>query len=129
VIVGIGVDIISVKRVNSMLSKYGDRFIERVFVKEEADYCRCMKHSAEHFAARFAAKEAVAKALGTGFGRGVGLKDIAVIRTASGQPRVRLIGGAARAAGRMGVDEVYLTLSHSRTEAIAFAVAEGHVTR
>ena len=123
-IVGVGVDVVSVERIRGMLSRHGERFIRRTFTAAEAAYCGEQKHDAEHFAARFAAKEAVAKALGTGIARGVGWKDIEVVRRPSGRPGVRLLGDAVALAERLGVGEIHVSLSHSRTDAIAFVVAE-----
>jgi len=124
VIVGVGVDVMSIERFAKSIERYGGRILERVFTEGEREYCLRMKNSAEHFAARFAAKEAVSKALGTGVCRGVGWKEIEVVREPSGRPTARLTGGAAAAARRIGADVVHISLTHSREQAVAFAVAE-----
>jgi len=124
VIVGLGVDILSVERFEKSLERYGERIIRRVFTESEREYCSKMKHSAEHFAARFAAKEAVSKALGTGVCRGVSWKEMEVARLPSGKPTIKLTGGAEEAARRIGADIIHITMTHSRTQSVAFAVAE-----
>ena len=123
-IVGVGVDLMSVERFAKSIAQYGERILERVFTGGEREYCRRMRNSAEHFAARFAAKEAVSKALGTGVCRGVGWKEIEVVRERSGRPTIKLTGGGAEAAARIGADIIHISLTHSRTQAAAFAVAE-----
>ena len=114
-----GVDFIEIDRVASVLDRYGDRFLRRVFTPGEIAYCR---GRAPNLAARFAAKEAVMKSLGTGF-RGVGWRDVEVVRAPSGAPSPRLHGRARRRAERLGVTEIAITLSHSRDYAMVVAVA------
>ncbi|MDP6132169.1 MAG: holo-ACP synthase [Dehalococcoidia bacterium] len=118
-----GVDIIEIPRVGRVLERYGRRFLERVFTPGEIAYCR---ERPPNLAARFAAKEATMKALGTG-NRGVGWKDIEVVRHESGAPSIKLHGRAERRAQRLGVQEVALSLSHSREYAVAFVVVRREV--
>ena len=92
--VGVGVDIIEVKRVEEVIRKRGERFLERVFTPHEIAYCRQRRHPWPSFAARFAAKEAALKALGTGWARGVTWKDVEVFRISGDPPRIRLRGKA-----------------------------------
>lgn len=113
-----GVDIIEISRVGRVLERYGQRFLDRVYTPEEIAYCR---GRAPNLAARFAAKEATMKALGTGV-RGVGWKDIEVVRHESGAPAIRLHGRAKRRAKRLGLQEIALSLSHSREYAVASVV-------
>ena len=115
-----GVDIIEISRVKRVLERYGQRFLDRVYTAGEIAYCR---GRAPNLAARFAAKEATMKALGTGV-RGVGWKDIEVIREESGAPSVLLHGRGKRRAQRLGVNEISLSLSHSREYAVAFVVVQ-----
>lgn len=114
-----GVDFIEIDRVASVLERYGDRFLRRIFTPGEIAYCR---GRAPNLAARFAAKEAVMKSLGTGF-RGVGWRDVEVVRAPSGAPSPRLHGRARRRAERLGVTEIAISLSHSRGYAMVVAVA------
>jgi holo-[acyl-carrier protein] synthase len=113
-----GVDIIEIPRVRRVLEQYGRRFLERVYTPGEIAYCR---ERAPNLAARFAAKEATMKALGTGV-RGVGWKDIEVVRHESGAPSIRLYGRGKQRAERLGVQEIAISLSHSRKYAVASVV-------
>ena len=114
-----GVDIIEIPRIRRVLERYGQRFLNRVFTPGEIEYCR---GRAPNLAALFAAKEAAMKALGTGF-RGVAWKDIEVIRARSGAPSIKLHGRAEIRAQRLGLQEMALSLSHSRDYAVASVVA------
>ena len=113
-----GVDIIEISRVRLVLERYGRRFLERVYTPGEIAYCR---ERAPNLAARFAAKEATMKALGTGV-RGVGWKDIEVVRHESGAPAIKLHGRCKQRAQRLGVQEIAISLSHSREYAVASVV-------
>ena len=115
-----GVDIIEIPRIQQVLDRYGQRFLDRIFTPAEIAYCR---GRAPNLAGRFAAKEATMKALGTGV-RGVGWKDIEVVREESGAPSVKLHGRAEERAKRLQVGEISLSMSHSREYAVAFVVAQ-----
>jgi holo-[acyl-carrier protein] synthase len=117
-IVGIGLDVTELRRIDDALRRHGDRFMRRVFTDGEIEYCTRRRFSAPHFAARFAAKEAAMKALGTGHSRGVLWRDVEVIRH-GGPPQLRLHGGAARQATVLGVTRALLTLTHSEDLAVA----------
>jgi holo-[acyl-carrier protein] synthase len=96
-IIGLGADLCDIRRVEKVMNRFGDRFIERVFT--EAERARAARRTqalhAATFAKRFAAKEACAKALGTGFSRGVFHSDMGVVNLPSGQPTMALTNGAA----------------------------------
>jgi holo-[acyl-carrier protein] synthase len=96
-IIGLGSDVIDIRRVERTIAKYGDRFLERVFtpVERAKAEARAERIRAATYAKRFAAKEAVSKALGTGFRAGVFWRDLGVVNLPSGQPTLRLSGGAA----------------------------------
>ena len=113
-----GVDIIEINRVRGVLERYGQRFLNRVFTPDEIAYCR---GRAPNLAARFAAKEATMQALGTGV-RGVGWKDIEVVRHDSGAPAIKLHKRGESRAQRLAVQEISISLSHSREYAVAFVV-------
>lgn len=121
----VGVDLIEVARVERMLSRYGDRFLVRVFTPAEILYCR--GRTAE-LAARFAAKEAVSKALGVGVRMiardGIHWQDVEVIGDPRGKPLVRLYGRAAERANELDLTEWAISLSHTREHTIAFVVAQ-----
>jgi holo-[acyl-carrier protein] synthase len=127
VVVGLGIDMIEIARVEKSIARFGNRFLGRVFTAAERKYCESKaKNSAQSFALRWAAKEAVAKALGTGIRGGVDFKDIEVVTDKLGRPSARLAGGAAKRARAAGIDQVHLSLSHDGPHAVALAVAEGN---
>ncbi len=121
-ILGIGIDLIETARIEQSLERFGDRFLQRVFLKGEIEYCQSMKFPARHFAARFAAKEAVSKAFGTGIGRSLGWKDIEVGRRSSGEPFLVLHGRGKALAKQRGVKQTHLSLTHHQSTAAAVAV-------
>ena len=94
-ILGVGVDLIDIRRVERTLARFGERFVERVFTPAERARSERRPDPAAAYAKRYAAKEACAKALGTGFRQGVYWRDIEVLNRPSGQPVVQLAGGAA----------------------------------
>lgn len=117
-----GVDLIEIARVRAATARHQDRFLLRVFTGRELDQCH---GRAESLAARFAAKEATAKALGTGVWRnGICWTDIEVYRQPSGAPALCLHGAAKTRAAELGWQEWSVSLSHDRTQAIAFVVAQ-----
>lgn len=122
-IVGLGTDIVEVERISRMIADHGDHFLERVFTAGEIAHCRPRREADEHFAGRWAAKEAVMKALGTGFTQDVGWVDIEIQNRPSGQPVIVLHGPTRAYADRLGVGEILITLSHTRTVATATAIA------
>jgi len=124
-LIGIGIDVVEVSRVKSSLDEFGERFLKRVFTKEEREYCGRQKRPELHLAARFAAKEAVAKAFGTGIGKEIGWLDLEICRRDSGEPVVILSGGAAEYAEARGVIQVMVSLTHAKHYAAANAVIMG----
>ncbi|MBI4785713.1 MAG: holo-ACP synthase [Chloroflexi bacterium] len=118
-----GVDLIEVERIEAAVSRYGERFLTRVFTADELAYCR---GRAPELAARFAAKEAVSKTLGVGIQHqdGVDWREIQVGSDERGKPSVQLIGKAARRAEQVGLRTFAISLSHTREYAIALVVAE-----
>ena len=124
-IIGHGVDLVDIERIERSLSAYADRFRDRVFTKLESDYCSDSRRPAPHFAARFAAKEAVLKAIGTGWRDGIAWTDIEVVHSPSGAPSIRLTGQASLIAQSLGISGWFLSLSHTSTAAMASAIAVG----
>jgi holo-[acyl-carrier protein] synthase len=108
-ILGLGNDIIDIRRVERTIARYGDRFLLRIFTDIERRKSDGRAQRAASYAKRFAAKEACAKALGTGFRHGVYWRDMGVVNLPSGRPTLELTGGAARA--------------------LALITPEGHATR
>ena len=93
-ILGLGSDLIDIRRIEQVIERFGDRFLERIFTDAERQKCDRRADRAASYARRFAAKEACSKALGTGFRRGVFWRDLGVVNLPSGQPSMRLTGGA-----------------------------------
>lgn len=122
-ILGIGIDLCEVDRVDRLLRKDRERFLRRVFGAREAAYCDARKHPAMHYAARIAAKEAFLKSVGTGWS--LGWTQLEVVRGASGKPDLRVTGRAAGVLASRGVSRVHLTLTHTRDSALAVVILEG----
>jgi holo-[acyl-carrier protein] synthase len=114
----VGVDIVEIERVEKALARFGERFLSRVYTPLEAAFCR---GRVSELAARFAAKEAVMKALGTG-ARGVAWREIEVLPNHRGKPLVYLHGRAKQRAERINLEELDISMSHSREYAVAFVV-------
>ncbi|RME47295.1 MAG: holo-[acyl-carrier-protein] synthase [Chloroflexi bacterium] len=118
----VGVDLIEIRRIEGVLSRHGNRFLDRVFTEAERSHCA---GRAEALATRWAAKEAAAKALGTGIGD-VRWRDIEVWCDERGKPHLRLHGGAQALAQSLGITELAVSLAHEGGQAIAFVVGIGH---
>ncbi|GAB6176808.1 holo-[acyl-carrier-protein] synthase [Desulfobaculum senezii] len=122
-IVGLGLDVVELSRIERMLEKHPERFLARILTPAERD--AMPEHTpVPYVAARFAAKEAAAKALGTGIAEGVGFQTMEVQREASGQPRLVLHGPAKDRARTLGADNAHITLTHGRDIAAAVVVLE-----
>ncbi|MFV0296188.1 MAG: holo-ACP synthase [Hyphomicrobiaceae bacterium] len=100
-IIGIGNDIIDIRRIEKTLDRFGDRFVQRIFTDVEQAKSNRRKNRAASFAKRFAAKEACSKALGTGLRKGVFWRDMGVVNLPSGRPTLVLTGGARRQLDRL----------------------------
>ena len=120
-LVGIGADVIEVERIRGILERQGERFLSRVFTDEEREYCFKMAQPHKHLAARFAAKEAVSKCFTTGIGAELGWRSVSVYHGERNQPLVRLDEKGLALLKEAGATDVFLTLSH--TDSVAMAVA------
>jgi holo-[acyl-carrier protein] synthase len=100
-IVGVGSDLVDVRRIERMIARYGEHFLDRIFTAEERARSDGRARRAESYAKRFAAKEACAKALGTGLRAGVFFRDLGVVNIRGGRPTMRLTGGAAERLARL----------------------------
>ena len=123
-VLGIGTDIVEIDRIQNSVARFGDRFLHRIYTPGEIAYCMAKKSFAESLAARFAAKAAAAKALGTGISRGIGWREIEVQRSPGHRPTLHLSGRAAQWCKRMGGGRLSLSLTHSRTTAMAVVILE-----
>jgi holo-[acyl-carrier protein] synthase len=124
VIVGLGIDVVEIRRIRELHRRRGERFCRRVFTPGEVAACLERADPAPSLAARFAAKEAGMKALGSGWGGGVGWHDLEVVSAAGRPPRLKLHGGAATRATSLGAGGTHLSLSHDAGVAAAVVILE-----
>lgn len=124
-IVGLGMDIAEIDRVQAVIERRGQAFLKRLFTPAEIAYCERHRNKFERYAGRFAAKEAAMKALGTGWRNGVRWLDIEVTRSSTGKPILQLKGRAREVADRLEVKRISLTITHSGNTALAQVIFEG----
>ena len=124
-ILGVGIDIIEVARIQASHERFGKRFLNRVLLADEIAYCLSYKNPAPFIAVRFAAKEAISKAFGTGIGAALGWRDMEIRRKESGEPFVVLHGKGKKMFAARGAKQLLVSLSHTKDYAAATAVLEG----
>jgi len=122
-ILGIGIDIVDLQRFKKRLSP---ELIQELFLPDEIAYCQTQHHNEENYAARFAAKEATFKALAAGLEQGLRWHDVEVLKEESGAVRLGFYGRAAELAAQKRVTNSHISLSHSRSSAIAMVVLENN---
>lgn len=125
-IYGIGVDIVSIVRIESVIKRWGDRFVGRVFTPDEVAICYDRASPSSAFALRFAAKEAFSKALGSGMRKGLKWRDIEVFNYPSGKPSLRLHGTSFEICRERDIAGIHLSLSDEGEYGIAMVVLEEH---
>jgi holo-[acyl-carrier protein] synthase len=113
-VVGLGIDVIQNERIRDSVTRFGTRFLNRIYTETEIAYCANCADPGIHYAARFAAKEAGFKALGTGWAAGVKWKDIEVQKLPSGKPELHLYGEALDRARSMGATRFHVSLTHDQ---------------
>ena len=123
-ILGIGIDIIEVARIEASYERFGERFLNRILHPNEINYCLSHKSPGPFLAARFAAKEAISKAFGTGIGAQLGWQDMEVGRKESGEPFVILHEAGQKLMQSRGARVVLISLSHTQAHASAVAILE-----
>ena len=127
-IIGLGSDLIDIRRIERALERFGERFVNRVFTDIERAKSDRRKERAASYAKRFAAKEACSKALGTGFSHGVFWRDMGVVNLPGGKPTIRLTGGALARLEDMMPDrhgaQIHLTITDDFPLAQAFVIIE-----
>lgn len=123
-ILGIGVDLVQISRIQKVIDRWDHRFLNRVYTPAEIALCERRKRPASAFAMRFAAKEALSKALGTGFRRGLAWKDIEVTHDRRGKPLLALRGKAEHIASEQNVLRSHVSLSDDGEYAVAVVVLE-----
>lgn len=121
-----GIDICEINRIKEAFDKFGKKFVEKTYTEGEMEYCLSRPRlTAQRLAVRFATKEAVSKALGVGmnrlgWNRGINWKDVEVLRDTKGAIFVKLSGKAKELEQQLGIDEWSVSVSHSKTDAIAY---------
>ena len=129
-IIAHGIDLVDFPRIEDMVARHGERFLDRVFTAEEQKYAQANKNGIEKLAGRFAAKEAVLKLVGTGWRGKIAWTDIEVVNTETGQPQVKLSGEVKKIADKLGIMQISVSITHTANFAIASAVAsaesDGH---
>jgi holo-[acyl-carrier protein] synthase len=124
-LLGHGIDLVEVSRIQRMLAEHQGRMLEKLFTPAEQAECRKDVRTAARFAARFAAKEAAMKALGTGLADGVSWTDIGVLNDPAGAPSLVITGRAAELAAKRGITSWSLSLTHTDEYAAASVLAMG----
>lgn len=128
-IIGIGSDLVDIRRIEKTLGRFGERFLDRIFTSEERRRSERRVNRGASYARRFAAKEACSKALGTGFRQGVFWRDMGVVNLASGKPTMNLTGGALlrlqriTPAGKTAQIDLSITDDHPLAQAIVIITA------
>jgi len=122
-IVAHGIDLVDCPRIEEMVARHGERFVQRIFTAAEQAYAEANKNKIEKLAGRFAAKEAILKLVGTGWRGKIAWTDIEIINNSSGQPEVTLGGEVGKIANRLGIKHISVSITHTANFAIASAVA------
>ena len=123
-IVGSGIDLAEIGRIQQSIDRYGSRFLNRVYTAGEQAYCLRKRNSAESLAARFAAKEAFFKALGTGWIENTLFNEVEIINNIDGKPEIHLSGLTQNTINAMGINRILVSLSHIKTMASAIVILE-----
>ena len=121
-VVGVGIDVIQNERIRESITRFGPRFLSRIYTETEIAYCTNCADPTIHYAARFAAKEAAFKALGTGWAAGVKWKDVEVQKLASGKPELHLYGQALERAISLGATRFQVSLTHDQLVSCAVVI-------
>lgn len=124
-IIGTGIDIVNIERIERLMTRWGDHFLGRVFTEKEIVWCRHRTRPPECFATRFAAKEAFLKAIGSGLRNGIQWTDIEVENDSMGKPLLSLHRRAKEVLQTRRIKRTFLTLSHDRPFAVAYVLLEG----
>jgi len=120
-----GIDVVECSRLQHAIDRHGQRLLRRVFTEAELAYCRGRRREIEHLSGRFAAKEAVLKVLGTGWVSGISWTDIEVSNDQAGRPHLVLSGRCRELADALGLRDILVSITHTKTSAIASAIGLG----
>jgi len=118
-----GIDLVDCPRIEQMVERHGDRFVNRVFTAAEQAYARAHKNTTEKYAGRFAAKEAILKLIGTGWRGRIKWTDIEVTNDSAGRPEVTVTGEVKRIAEELKIAHISISITHTANFAMASAVA------
>ena len=118
-----GIDLVDFPRIEQMVERHGQRFLDRIFTTAEQKYADSNKNRMEKLAGRFAAKEAIMKLVGTGWTGKIAWTDIEVLNNLAGQPEVLLSGEVKKIAAKLGIEKISISITHTANFAIASAVA------
>ena len=122
-IIAHGIDLVDRPRIEQMVRRHGDRFVNRIYTIKEKKYAEAHRDKIEKLAGRFAAKEAVLKLMGTGWTGKIAWTDIEVINNPAGQPEVKISGEVKRIAEKLGINQISVSITHTANFAIASAIA------
>jgi holo-[acyl-carrier protein] synthase len=124
-VIGIGIDILEVDRIEKIINKKGESFLNRIFTDTEIKYCKSKKRSFESFAVRFSAKEAFIKAIESD--QNIAYKDIEVKNKKNKKPFIKLYGKAKEVAKEKNINEILISLSHERHYVVANIILKGRI--
>ena len=119
-VIGIGTDILEIERFKNVIDEHGQKFLDKLFSKNEQNYCLRYKDKTSHYTVRFCAKEAVVKALGVGFGKEIAFLDIEILNDSLGKPTVKL---SPKSSQHFGNPLFHISLSHCKNYATATVIA------
>jgi holo-[acyl-carrier protein] synthase len=122
---GLGVDLVSVKRMEEVVARHGERLLQRVFTPQELQYCMRKRFPIPHLASRWAIKEAFFKAMGMGWGQGLRWREVELKGGVDLPPQVVLQGGTKKKAEEMGISQVWASLSHEKEFAVSTVLLAG----
>lgn len=122
-IIAHGIDLVDCPRIEQMIERHGERFVNRIFTDAEQAYAKSSRNEVEKLSGRFAVKEAVLKLIGTGWRGKIAWTDIEVINNAAGQPEVTIRGEVKRIADELGIEQISVSITHTANFAIASAIA------
>jgi len=125
-IYGVGIDLVNIQRLETVLQRWGDRFVKRVYTDQEADFCFKRAYPPSPLALRFAAKEAFSKAIGLGMRKGVRWRDIEVFHYPGGRPGLRLQGRISEICSEKQITRLHLSLSDEGHYGMAVVILEGN---
>ena len=123
-IYGIGIDLVENERIEKVLERWGEKFLNRVFTEGEMNYCGRHAQSHIHYGARFAIKESFLKAMGVGLGMGIKLNEIEVLNEEGGKPNLILSGGAMQEYEKAGIKKNHISITHTKKYASAIVLLE-----